>query len=269
MASWMPRDRRRTVKRGYGVAELSRELLFGAILAYVVAMMCYAAEYAFGVSAPGGSLLPSRARERDWSAPVCGAGSAVRSWAPMPAVGRGPPGRRRRRRRRPDRLAGDRGVGGCRSSAASRSASPPSAFFCTPPDWSPAASRPAGCRGATCTSSSSRSRSSARSAWLVLVLRRPAVRPLGLFVTLVLVLLLGFAGMVLYTAVAPLVPALNSYWLKIHVTPRSTASGLLLVGFVPAALFLIRAGYERSGKRRSASRTRWGRGCRRRRAWSG
>src|SRR5262245_25924573 len=85
--------------------------------------------------------------------------------------------------------------------------------------------------------------------WLVLVTRRPTARLLGLFVTLILVILLGFAGMILYTRVAPLVPALNSYWLWIHVTAASIASGLFLVGFVPAALFLVRSGYDR-GKRR-------------------
>ena len=31
------------------------------------------------------------------------------------------------------------------------------------------------------------------------------------------VLYLGLAGTVLYTPVGPLVPALDSYWLKIHV----------------------------------------------------
>jgi cytochrome c-type biogenesis protein CcsB len=86
-------------------------------------------------------------------------------------------------------------------------------------------------------------------AYLTLVARRPALRQLGLFVTLALVLILGFAGMVLYTKAEPLVPALNSYWLKIHVTAAATASGLLLIAFVPAALYLIREGYER-GKRR-------------------
>jgi cytochrome c-type biogenesis protein CcsB len=84
--------------------------------------------------------------------------------------------------------------------------------------------------------------------WLALVLARPALRPLGVFVTLTLVLILGFAGLVLYTEAAPLVPALNSYWLKIHVSAAATASGLLLVGFVPAVLFLIRAAYDK-GKR--------------------
>jgi cytochrome c-type biogenesis protein CcsB len=85
-------------------------------------------------------------------------------------------------------------------------------------------------------------------AFLVLLARRPALRLLGLFVTIALVLLLGLAGMVLYTRVAPLVPALNSYWLKIHVSAAATASGLLLIAFVPAALFLVRTGYDR-GKR--------------------
>jgi cytochrome c-type biogenesis protein CcsB len=87
------------------------------------------------------------------------------------------------------------------------------------------------------------------TAWLVIVVRRPMARRLGLFVTLALVIMLGLAGMRLYTAAGPLVPALNSYWLKIHVTAASFASGILLVGFIAAALTLIRSGYE-SGKRR-------------------
>jgi len=86
-------------------------------------------------------------------------------------------------------------------------------------------------------------------AWLVLLARRPMVRPLGLYVTLVEVLLLGIAGMSLYTPAGPLVPALNSYWLKIHVSAAATATGIFLFGFLAAVLFLIRAGYD-AGKRR-------------------
>lgn len=85
--------------------------------------------------------------------------------------------------------------------------------------------------------------------WLVLVLARPTLRTLGLFVAMAMGLLLGLARVVLYTEAAPLVPALNSYWLKIHVTAAASASGLLLLAFVPSALFLIRAGHDR-GKRR-------------------
>jgi cytochrome c-type biogenesis protein CcsB len=82
------------------------------------------------------------------------------------------------------------------------------------------------------------------TAWLILLVRRPALRPLGLFVTLALVLLLGIDGMLLYTKIIPLVPALNSYWLKIHVTAAIIASGTFLVGFAAAAMTLVRTGYD-------------------------
>jgi cytochrome c-type biogenesis protein CcsB len=86
-------------------------------------------------------------------------------------------------------------------------------------------------------------------AWLIVLTRRPQLRHLGLFVSLVAALLLAIAGMVLYTQAGPLVPALHSYWLVIHVTAAATASGILLVGFVGAALHLMRLGYDQ-GKRR-------------------
>jgi cytochrome c-type biogenesis protein CcsB len=87
------------------------------------------------------------------------------------------------------------------------------------------------------------------TAWLVIVSRRPAVRHLGLYATLALIVMLGLDGMRLYTAAGPLMPALNSYWLKIHVTAASIASGILLIGFVTAALTLIRTGFD-NGKTR-------------------
>jgi cytochrome c-type biogenesis protein CcsB len=87
------------------------------------------------------------------------------------------------------------------------------------------------------------------TAWLVLLWRRPTVRPLGLYAALVLAVLLGIDGMLLYTSVGPLQPVLNSYWLKIHVTAAVTASGVLMVGFIVAALSLIRYGHE-AGKDR-------------------
>jgi cytochrome c-type biogenesis protein CcsB len=85
-------------------------------------------------------------------------------------------------------------------------------------------------------------------AWLVVLSRRPAIRHLGLFVATVMVILLGIAGMVLYTDVAPLVPALKSSWFVVHVSAAVVSSGIFLCGFVPAAMFLVRSGYDR-GKR--------------------
>jgi cytochrome c-type biogenesis protein CcsB len=87
------------------------------------------------------------------------------------------------------------------------------------------------------------------AAWLGVLLRRPGIRHLGLFVALTMVVLLGANGLIAYTPVGPLVPALNSYWYVIHVATIILASGILLFGAVPAAMFLIRSGYD-EGKRR-------------------
>ena len=79
--------------------------------------------------------------------------------------------------------------------------------------------------------------------WLVVVATGMAARRLGLFTTLVAILLLGTATR-LYTEAAPLVPALNSYWIAIHVTAAVLASGIFMVGFVPALLQIIRRRYD-------------------------
>ncbi|MEV4131066.1 c-type cytochrome biogenesis protein CcsB [Dactylosporangium sp. NPDC049742] len=86
------------------------------------------------------------------------------------------------------------------------------------------------------------------SAWLVVLFKWRNLRHLGLFVTLVASILLSIAGMTLYVPVGPLVPALQSYWLVIHVGAASIASGIFLVGFVAAAMHLIRTGHDQ-GKR--------------------
>jgi cytochrome c-type biogenesis protein CcsB len=88
-------------------------------------------------------------------------------------------------------------------------------------------------------------------AWLVVLARQarvadgPSVRHLGWFVMLPVVLLLGLAGTVLYAQVSPLVPALNSYWLWIHVSAAVIGSGVFLVSFATAVLYLIREKYDR------------------------
>jgi cytochrome c-type biogenesis protein CcsB len=85
--------------------------------------------------------------------------------------------------------------------------------------------------------------------WLGVLGRKPGIRHLGLFVSLVLVVLLGADSLIAYVPVGPLVPALNSYWFVIHVATIILASGILLLGAVPASMFLIRTGWDQ-GKRR-------------------
>ncbi|WP_030456139.1 c-type cytochrome biogenesis protein CcsB [Herbidospora cretacea] len=75
--------------------------------------------------------------------------------------------------------------------------------------------------------------------FLLLQLRYP-VRFLGAFVGVVAAIGLGFAVRVLYTQAGPVVPALDSYWVAIHVTAAVAASGLFIVGAAAAALFLVR-----------------------------
>lgn len=80
--------------------------------------------------------------------------------------------------------------------------------------------------------------------WLVLLRRHPALRPAGVFVLTPVVLLMFLTGTVLYLEAAPVVPALQSYWIIIHVTTITLASGLMLIPGVASVLFMI----KRSGR---------------------
>jgi cytochrome c-type biogenesis protein CcsB len=80
------------------------------------------------------------------------------------------------------------------------------------------------------------------TAFLV-VMTRQRVRFLGLFVMLPVLLGLGLAVTVLYVPPAPLVPALHSYWLAIHVTAAIVASGIFTVGTAATVMYLIADSY--------------------------
>ncbi len=77
------------------------------------------------------------------------------------------------------------------------------------------------------------------TAFLVLLARQKA-RWLGVFVLVPVVLYLGLAGTVLYVKAGPLVPALNSYWLKIHVVAAMTATGMFFVSGIVAVVYLVK-----------------------------
>ena len=77
-------------------------------------------------------------------------------------------------------------------------------------------------------------------AWLLVLRRWPASRPAGLFLLLPVVVLLFLAGTVLYAQAAPVMPALQSYWLVVHVTTVALASGLFFVPGVASLLYLLR-----------------------------
>jgi cytochrome c-type biogenesis protein CcsB len=75
------------------------------------------------------------------------------------------------------------------------------------------------------------------TAYLVLLTRHQA-RFLGAFVMLFVVIALGVDNIWLYTAAGPLVPALKSYWIAIHVTAAITATGAFTTAGISTVLYL-------------------------------
>ena len=236
------------------MAELSNQLMVITVLAYLAAMVGHAAEYAFGNRSHVGRAAGRPARELVGAA--AGAGGSVPAgpvpFGALPPVGTKLPlpDPQQPSDRQPVELSSAGGPGLDRAAWAGRAAVALTvlglaAHLGTLVTRGIAADRmPWGnmyefILSVTFVGS---------AVWLGVLSRRPGIRHLGLFVALVLVVLLGAAGLIAYTPVGPLVPALNSYWFVIHVSTVIVSSGIFLLGFVPAAMFLIRTGYEQ-GKR--------------------
>ena len=80
-------------------------------------------------------------------------------------------------------------------------------------------------------------------------LRKNDLRWLGLFVSLAALLTLGTAITLLYRDSSPLVPALRSTWLVIHVSAAIISGGVFLLSNVIATAYLYLEKMERSGGR--------------------
>ena len=209
------------------MAELSNQLMAVTVLAYLAAMVLYAAEYAFGSQSRIGRAAARPARQ------LVGAGAPVTS---TPSLDQAPP---------PVVASDKRGEIIGRAAVALNILALLLHLGALVTRGIAADRMPWGnmyeyILSATFVGS---------AVWVGVLLRRPAIRHIGLFVSLALVLLLGADGMIAYTPVGPLVPALHSYWFVIHVSTIILASGIFLIGAVPATMFLIRDGYDK-GKRR-------------------
>ncbi len=84
---------------------------------------------------------------------------------------------------------------------------------------------------------------------------------LGVFVMGAVVITLGLAETLIYTAAGELVPALQSYWLDIHVTAMTLATGIF---FVAAVLGFVYLWVDRYARRVAAGRAAPGNGIIRR-----
>ena len=89
------------------------------------------------------------------------------------------------------------------------------------------------------------------------VLVRYRAWALGVFVMGAVVVALGLAETLIYTAAGPLVPALQSYWLTIHVTAMTLATGIFFVAAVLGVMYLVTDRYRArvaAGKARAGQR---------------
>jgi cytochrome c-type biogenesis protein CcsB len=80
-------------------------------------------------------------------------------------------------------------------------------------------------------------------------LRKYDLRWLGLIVSIAVLLTLGTAVTVLYRPSAPLVPALKSTWLVIHVSAAIVSGGVFLLANAIAAAYLYLDAMESKGER--------------------
>jgi cytochrome c-type biogenesis protein CcsB len=80
--------------------------------------------------------------------------------------------------------------------------------------------------------------------FFVYVMMRYRAWALGVFVMGSVVLALGLAETVIYTTAGPLVPALQSYWLSIHVTAMTLASGIFFVAAILGIMYLVAERYR-------------------------
>lgn len=87
-------------------------------------------------------------------------------------------------------------------------------------------------------------------AYLV-ALRKYDLRWLGLPISTFVLLILGTAITVLYRPSAPLVPALKSYWLVIHVSAAIISGGVFLLANTIAAAYLYLDSMEQKGERKA------------------
>ena len=93
------------------------------------------------------------------------------------------------------------------------------------------------------------------AAYLIVVERVWKAPALGGFALGAAVLVMA-AAILLYVPPGPLVPALNSYWIRIHVVAAMTGSALFMLGTVFTVLYLVQDARERRAARRGSASER-------------
>ena len=211
------------------LATLSNNSLYSATVVYALAMLAHVAEWAMAHTLPADVPLPGRGR-RGALVPSGPSSSSVGGGEPPPVVPL-PPAASAEEVERSDRY-GRIGLALTVLGLLLHAVGVVSRGL--------AAER---ARDGELVHGSPRDSLAVAAAYLFLV-RRYRIRWLGLLVTGFLLVVLGIALLVLYGPVAPLVPALYSYWLAIHVSAAASAGGAFTVGALASVLYLLRSRLE-------------------------
>jgi cytochrome c-type biogenesis protein CcsB len=78
------------------------------------------------------------------------------------------------------------------------------------------------------------------TAYTVLAVRAPVLRHIGVFVLAPVVVSMVLIGLFLYTEAGPLVAALRSSWLAVHVSMATLGFGIFFVSGIASVLYLVR-----------------------------
>jgi cytochrome c-type biogenesis protein CcsB len=240
----------------YTLADVSNGLLLSTLILYALAMLCYACDFAFARHRVVAGVTEIEAARKQVPALV-GAGAGVGAAASAGAGATGP------------------------AAPAKVDLTPADADELSPPSRWPSGFWMRLAFGLTCTglvlhiaAILTRGLAEHRVPWgnmyefigaftcmavIVLVAASIWYRAyyMGLFVLLPVVLALGIDLTVIYTPAGSLVPALQSYWIAIHVTAMIVAIGLFVFGAVVTTLYLLT---ERSQRRLAAGQSSWSAG---------
>ncbi|MER7177202.1 c-type cytochrome biogenesis protein CcsB [Streptomyces mesophilus] len=232
-----------------GLAQVGYALTFSALVVYVLALVAHCAEWAFGTRSGTGREAAAASVRRDRVPTLAGAAAAGAPGAPCPGG-----------------TGSVSGTGSVTGSAHPRPGSPRSdlsgrigvaltllgfALHLTG----------VGVRGFAAQRVPLANMYEFASAGVLAVigtylalLARHRDRSLGLFVLLPASLGLGLAVTVLYAEVDMLVPALQSYWLAIHVSAAVLCTGAFTLGAIASGLYLLRVRTQDAGPEPAAWR---------------
>ena len=250
-----------------GLAHVSNDVLMAAVAIYAVAMLAYACDFAFGKKqAPAAARTPELAGAEPLSVPArvgapaetaAGAGGAANGVAGTTTAARAPAG--------PASVTGDGDAAGPGGTAGQRDQVDrgPLGRWVTIAVALTSIGLAAHIIGVV-----TRGLAVHRLPWgdmyefvtaltcvavafFLAVMIRYRAYYMGLFVMAAVVISLGLAETVIYTPAGPLVPALQSYWLAIHVTAMTLATGVFFVAAVIGVTYLF---VDRHARRVAAGR---------------